>query len=146
MVSLLLHDSPDIFRFVCNTKCCEFFLFHKISNGHTLVDQSCHCKRIIRRINDDTIVFFGKMLNGLRHLRPHTDYNAGCSHFNRTQLRLVTIPQNDHISRMNIILQYIRIGSRNNHFSTFKESIFTSYNHFGIQCLQNVLIGSFCRG
>ena len=114
-------------------------------NRHTLVDHTRYRKCIMGCYDNTAVMFLCQLLNRLGYFCTHTHNNAGCIHLNRTQLGLIAVTQNDHVTFMDIIFHYIRIGRCDNDFPFVVERILVSKKQLCVQCLQNIFIWSSCH-
>ncbi len=140
MVPFLLHDRPDALRLICDLKRRELLASHEIPDRHTLVDQPCDSRRIVRRAEQDTVVFLRKYLYRLGDLCPHRNHDTGRPHLDRAQLCLITVSQQYHVARMYVILKHIRICRRDDHLTALKITVCISHNDLRIDCFQYILI------
>ena len=117
-----------------------------MGDRHTLVNHTCYREGIMGRHDNTAVVFLCQLLNGLGNLGTHTHNDAGGIHLNRAQLRFITVPQNNHVTLMNVLFHYIRIRCCNDNFSFIIGRIDISQKKLCIQRLQNILIRGFCHG
>ena len=122
-VPFLSHDAADIFCLLCYLKRNQSIFFHKMRDWHTLIDHTCNSKCIMRCHNDAAVMLLRQLLDRLRYLCSHADNDAGSIHLDGTKLGFVTVSKNDHISLMDVILHYVRVGCCNDHFALIKYCI-----------------------
>ena len=134
-VTLLAHDSFNVFRFLRHFKGNQVTFFHKMRDRHTLVYHPGHGKCIMRRDNDITVILLRQLADRLGHFGIHTDDDARRIHLYGTELRLVPVAQDHHIPLMDIILHDIRIGCCNYHLAFFVDCALVTVKHNPVKCL-----------
>ena len=102
----------------------QMILFHKITHGCRLRNQSCYHQGIMRCADDFAVIFLCQLLNCLRNRCASTNHDAACVHLDTAKLIFKTVPGQKHIAIFYIVFQQI--------------------NHCTINRIQNIRI--FCVG
>ena len=122
----------------------QMILFHKITHGCRLRNQSCYHQGIMRCADDFAVIFLCQLLNCLRNRCAGTNHDAACVHLDTAKLIFKTVPGQKHIAIFYIVFQQIRICRTNQNFPLCNFFLGIADNHCTINRIQNIRI--FCVG
>ena len=117
-------------------------LFHKITHGCRLGNQSCYHQGIMRCADDFAVIFLCQLLNCLRNRCAGTNHDAACIHLDTAKLIFKTVPGQKHIAVFYIVFQQIWICRTNQNFPLCNFFLGIADNHCTINRIQNIRI--FC--
>ena len=120
----------------------QMILFHKITHGCRLRNQSCYHQGIMRCADDFAVIFLCQLLNCLRNRCASTNHDAACVHLDTAKLIFKTVPGQKHIAIFYIVFQQIRICRTNQNFPLCNFFLGIADNHCTINRIQNIRI--FC--
>ena len=139
-VALLPHDLPDIFRLLIHIEHGQVVRFHKVLNGHTLIDQSGCRKCIQRRADYYAVVLLGQLLDGYGHLGSLADNDAAGLHLDGAELGFITVAQDYQIPFLDIVFHQIRIGRGNQHLALIVIIFGRTYQNLAFQRINDVAV------
>ena len=137
-MALAGHNIFDIIRIILNIKADNIFRFHKIPDGHTLIDQSGSRKGIKGRGDHRTLMLLCQLLDGHGYRRSVADHDTACIHFDGTELGFIPVPQDHQIVFLNVGFHQIRIGCRHQYLSLIKIRVLVTDDHNSFQRLLDV--------
>ena len=85
-VSLLCHCLSDIINVIVAPECDQILCLHKITDRHTLIDQTRCGISIIRCLNNEAALALCQLLDRKGYERTIADNNTFGIHFDRTKL------------------------------------------------------------